>query len=201
MKYVKKQEYWAPRGSKTALQKQKSPSTTCKGEALRKKATICKGTYHTGVQRLKNHHPDYYKLIYSNLKSNIFCLMWSGSSDEVFPLDEVTSHSTILLNVKIYQLFISDKLVVVSEIRNNFLWILNLNVKLKIFLLNQPYKAQWRNSFPKKNDQRRENPKVSHQSVVNFWRQGKGGKVESVESSHDRIAGITKQNGIPPTCR
>ncbi|KAL1284662.1 Enolase [Trichinella pseudospiralis] len=31
MKYVKKQEYWAPRGfivrSKTALQKQKSPST------------------------------------------------------------------------------------------------------------------------------------------------------------------------------
>ncbi|KRZ16098.1 RNA-binding motif, single-stranded-interacting protein 3 [Trichinella zimbabwensis] len=94
MKYVKKQEYWAPRGSKTALQKQKSPSTTCKGEAFEIQLTICKGKYHTGVQRLKNHHPDYYKPIYSNLKSNIFCLMWSGSSDEVFLLDEVTSHST-----------------------------------------------------------------------------------------------------------
>ncbi|KRY38010.1 hypothetical protein T01_13716 [Trichinella spiralis] len=51
------------------------------------------------------------------------------------------------------------------------------------------------------NDQRRENPKVSHQNVVNFSRWGKGCKVESVESSRDRIAGITKQNGIPPTCR
>ncbi|KRY78680.1 RNA-binding motif, single-stranded-interacting protein 1 [Trichinella pseudospiralis] len=87
MKYVKKQEYWAPRGSKTALQKQKSPSTN-------KNKTVCKGKYHTGVQFLKNHHPDYYKLIYSNLKSNNFCLMWSGSSDEVFLPDEGTSHST-----------------------------------------------------------------------------------------------------------
>ncbi|KRX98299.1 RNA-binding motif, single-stranded-interacting protein 3, partial [Trichinella pseudospiralis] len=33
-------------------------------------------------------------LIYSNLKSNNFCLMWSGSSDEVFLPDEGTSHST-----------------------------------------------------------------------------------------------------------
>ncbi|KAL1284661.1 Distal tail protein [Trichinella pseudospiralis] len=86
MKYVKKQEYWAPHLLSEVKRLFRNKS--------RHRRTVCKGKYHTGVQFLKNHHPDYYKLIYSNLKSNNFCLMWSGSSDEVFLPDEGTSHST-----------------------------------------------------------------------------------------------------------
>ncbi|KRZ85376.1 hypothetical protein T08_14910 [Trichinella sp. T8] len=97
----------------------------CKGEAfemqLVKNATICKGKYHTGVPL-------------APMKSS-------------FPMKSLLIARVILHA----QLFVSDELVVVSEIRNNFCWILSrFKREIEIFLLDQPSKAQWRNeSFVK----------------------------------------------------